>query len=369
MEKAKISSFQLFVLILLFELGSALLLPIGSDAKQNAWLAILIAMIGGFFVFLIFHRLYLYYPDSLPTTYVQKIIGKFLGKFLGILYMVYFLYLSARVLRDFGEMLSVLGYPTTPLAVNHVLMMIVIVYTVRKGIEVLARTGELFFMVLYLLAISGFVLIIFSNLINMDNLKPFLEDGMLPVVKVALTQVIFFPFSEIFVFSMIFPYLNNPRKARITGLLGMALGGINLAISSAINISVLRASGVSRTTYPLLSTIQAIEIAKFLERLDIFFMLALIILGFFKACIFFYAALIGTADIFNIEQPSKLAFPLGFVTLFFSIATASNMTEHIHEGIDVLPFITQLPFQIIIPFIILVIAFFKNRKKKKTTLQ
>lgn len=76
MEKAKISPYQLFVLILLFQLGSALLLPLGIDAKQNAWISILMAMIGGFFLFLIYHRIYLYYPDSLPTTYVQKIFGK-----------------------------------------------------------------------------------------------------------------------------------------------------------------------------------------------------------------------------------------------------------------------------------------------------
>ncbi|MCB5894968.1 spore germination protein, partial [Faecalicatena fissicatena] len=51
MEKAKISSYQLFVLIFMFELGSALLLGIGSGAKQDAWLAILSGLSVGFFLF------------------------------------------------------------------------------------------------------------------------------------------------------------------------------------------------------------------------------------------------------------------------------------------------------------------------------
>lgn len=81
MEKAKISSYQLFVLILLFQLGSALLLPLATDVKQDAWIAVLIGLIGGILLFFIYYRIYTYYPDALPTTYLQKIIGTFLEGF------------------------------------------------------------------------------------------------------------------------------------------------------------------------------------------------------------------------------------------------------------------------------------------------
>ncbi|MEH7749512.1 GerAB/ArcD/ProY family transporter, partial [Neobacillus drentensis] len=63
MEKAKISGFQLFVLIVLFEMGSALLLSPGSEAKQDAWIAILFGLVGGIIVFFIYYRLFMYYPD------------------------------------------------------------------------------------------------------------------------------------------------------------------------------------------------------------------------------------------------------------------------------------------------------------------
>lgn len=50
MEKAKISATQLFILMVLFELGSALLVPLAMRAKQDAWLAILIGMLCSFFL-------------------------------------------------------------------------------------------------------------------------------------------------------------------------------------------------------------------------------------------------------------------------------------------------------------------------------
>ncbi|MEI2443412.1 GerAB/ArcD/ProY family transporter, partial [Priestia megaterium] len=88
MEKAKISDTQLFILMVLFELGSALLVPLAMRAKQDAWLAILIGMLCSFLFFLIYHKLYSYYPELLPTEYMQKILGKVLGTLLAFIYVV-----------------------------------------------------------------------------------------------------------------------------------------------------------------------------------------------------------------------------------------------------------------------------------------
>jgi spore germination protein KB len=364
-EKAKINATQLFVLILLFELGSALLIPIAIEAKQDAWIAILLGMAGGCFLFLVYHRLYQYYPDLLPTEYVQKIIGKFLGRVFAFLYIFYFSYIAARVLRDFGEMMVTYLYPETPMFIINALLFGVIVYSVRKGIEVLARTGELLFVFMYLLAFSGLVLILLSGLIEINNLRPVFEEGIRPILKVVITQTIYFPFGEAIVFTMVMPYLNNPKKAKITGLLALGLSGITLAIAMAINISVLGVNLTSRSQFPLLSTVQTIRIAEFLERLDVYFMLALIIGGFFKISIFFYAVVTGTANLFNIKEPSRVAYPMGLVILFLSISIASNFPEHLKEGLKIIPIVLHLPFQVMIPLLLLVIAFFKNRKKRR----
>ena len=119
MEKAKISASQLFILMVLFELGSALLVPLAIDAKQDAWLAILLGMVFSFVLLLVYHRLYTYYPDLLPTEYMQRILGKVLGTVLAFVYILYFMYDASRVLRDFGEMLLTFAYPDTPLFIAN----------------------------------------------------------------------------------------------------------------------------------------------------------------------------------------------------------------------------------------------------------
>jgi spore germination protein KB len=363
-EKAKISLYQLFVLILLFELGSAILVPLASDAKQDAWLAILFGMFGGLFLFWINYRLFLYYPELTPPEYMQKLLGKILGTILAFCYIILFMYSAARVLRDFGEMLLTFAYLETPLFIVNALLMLVIIYAVSKGIEVVARTGELFFVFIYFLAISGFVLIVFSGLIDINNLKPILEEGIFPVAKVVFTQTLFFPFGEAIVFSMIFPYVKKRKTAKKVGLFAIGLSGINLAITMAINIGVLGVDLTARSQFPLLSTIQSIQVAEFLERLDVFFMISLVICIYFKVSIYFYAALASTAVIFKVKAPSGLAYPLGMVVLFMSVTIASSYAEHLKEGLEFVTHYMHPFFFVFIPLLLLGIAYLKNRKKQ-----
>jgi len=365
MEKAKISSSQLFILMVLFELGSALLVPLAIDAKQDAWLAILLGMVFSFVLLLIYHKLYTYYPDLLPTEYIQKILGKVLGTVLAFVYILYFMYDASRVLRDFGEMLLTFAYLDTPLFIANALLMLVIIYTIRKGIEVIARSGELLFIFMYVLAVAGFILIISSGLIEIKNLQPVLEEGLLPSVKVALSETLYFPFTEAIVFTMILPYLNDSKKAKVTMLCATGLSGINLTITMLINISVLGVDLTARSQFPLLSTVQSIQVADFLERLDVFFMLALVIGGFSKISVLFYASMIGTANLFKIKSPSWLSYPIGLIVLFMSLTISSNFQEHLHEGIGVEMFFLQIPFLAVIPILLFLVAFLKNRRKQK----
>ncbi|GAA1369092.1 GerAB/ArcD/ProY family transporter [Peribacillus frigoritolerans] len=365
MEKANISGYQLFVLIFLFEMGSALLVPLAGEAKQAAWLVILIAMVGGFLLFFIYYGLFQYYPDQLLTEFVRSILGNFLGRIVAFLYILYFIYLAARVLRDFGDTLLTFAYPHIPLFVANAAFILVVVYTVRKGVEVLTRTGELFFVLENLLLMTFFLLIVASGMIHLNNLKPVIEMSGTEMVKMAFTKTIFFPFGEIISFLMIFPYLNEPKRLKKIGISSIAAAGIFLAIIMAMNIAVLGVDLTTRSQYPLLSLIQSIEVAGFLERLDVYFLFLLMIGGFIKISVFTYVAVTGTANVFNVKQPSRLAYPVGFVILLSSIIIASNFTEHMHEGLGAVPIYFHLPFQVIIPLLLLIIAFFKNRKKKK----
>ncbi|MGD8191355.1 GerAB/ArcD/ProY family transporter [Brevibacillus ginsengisoli] len=360
MEKAKISIYQLFALIVLFELGTAIVVPLGLAAKQDAWITILLGMLGGICLFLIYGYLHRLYPGILPTSYLQKILGKPLGKAMGLMYIVFFIYAAARDLRDGGEFLQTAMYDQTPLFALNALMILAISYILYKGIEVLGRTGEIYFLLVIFLGVIGGILILSSGIMDLKNLQPVLAKGWSPIIRTTFPDIMMFPFGETICFAMILPYLNKPQWGLKVGVAAMIFSGLILCLITMVEIAVLGAGIAVRTTFPLLTTISKVSIADFLQRLDLIVVLALIINDFFKVAIFFYAVVMATADIFRIQKYQTIVIPLAIIVLMVSLMIASNFPEHLAEGKVSLKTIFVY-FSGIFPLVALVVALVRKR--------
>ncbi|CRK81278.1 GerAB/ArcD/ProY family transporter [Neobacillus massiliamazoniensis] len=372
MEKVKITSGQLFAIMVLFELGSALVIGLGMDAKKDAWLAILFGWVGGVIILGIYMYLFLQYPTLPLTGYLQKILGKYIGWFLGLIYIMYFIYLSSRVLRDFGELLISSAYDQTPLFVINSLMIVTIAYVLHKGIEAFVRTGWILFLMMLTLGLLGIILIFISGIADMKNLLPILEKGWKPVLNTAFPLTFTFPFGEMIIFTMILPYLNKPQQAVKLGYAAITGSAIVLMVATITNIAVLGVNISSRATFPLLLTIGKVNIMNLLQRLDMMVILTLIIGGFIKISLFYYAAVMGTSDLFKVKKHRRLIFPTGMIILFSSMQIAHNFTDHLIEGLKVVPIYLHLPLQTGIPLLLLAISWFRkqwNTKHSKSAPQ
>lgn len=360
MENVRISGKQLFSLIVLFELGTAIVVQLGLTAKQDAWITILLGLVGGSGLFLFYGLLSRLYPGILLTSYTKQILGKYIGSFISFFYILFFIYGAARDLRDGGEFLQTSMYDQTPLFALNALMILAIVYVLYNGLEVLARTGEIYLVLIILLGVIGSLLIICSGLIDLKNLHPFLAKGWYPVITAAYPRMFMFPFGETICFTMILANLNKPQFGIKIGISAMVFSGMILCLISLVEITVLGADIASRTAFPLLTTISKVNIAQFLQRLDIIVVIALIMGDFFKVAVFFYAAVIGATDLFNMKNHKDLVFPIGIVILFSSVVIASNLSQHIVQGDFSLKSIFIL-FSLVIPSLLLVVALIRKR--------
>jgi spore germination protein KB len=91
----------------------------------------------------------------------------------------------------------------------------------------------------------------------------------------------------------------------------------------------------------------------------------LIIGGFFKITIYFYAAVITFTELFKIKNYQKVVYPFCLVILCASVMIAANYPEHIDEGIKVVPVLLHFPFQVAVPILTLIVVFVKEKRKKK----
>ncbi|KXG42796.1 hypothetical protein U473_01170 [Tepidibacillus decaturensis] len=68
---------------------------------------------------------------------------------------------------------------------------------------------------------------------------------------------------------------------------------------------------------------------------------------------------------FKIKNKNQLLIPIGFIILLSSILIASNISEHLEEGLKIVPYYLHLPLQVGIPFLLFVVTLIRNRLKTK----
>ncbi len=363
MIKTKIDGIQLFCLMVVFMLGSALLLDIGKGAKQDAWLVPLSATFFGCLLFLVYIYLYKKYPESPLTEYTIKIFGKYIGSIISFCYVIYFIYIASRVLRDFEELLTSTTYYRTSIVTVGICMILALIYAICVGIEGFSRVTCLCFSIILITFLTLNSLYIIGGYIKVENLQPVLGGGIKKVWKELFPLGMTVPFGELITFTMILPYLNKTSKALRVGLFAIVVSGLWLSFNALVLTSVLGADMALRSTFPAFTAASHINIASFIQRLDTFIIVLMVMLGFVKIAIYFFCAVIGASGLFHIKASPPFIYFIGIIIFFSSLMIAPSYQAHIAEGLKVVPYFFHLPFHIGIPLLLLVTAYIKQKIK------
>jgi len=362
MSNTRIDGYQLFCLIVLFLFGTTIFLDIGSGAKQDAWIVTFISPFAGLILFTIYFQLHKSFPTLPLTEYVRKIWGKYFGSIVSYFYIIYLIYIAARVLRDIEEILINSAYYKTSLMVVGICMMFVLIYTVNFGFEVFARVACICFFLIALTLLTLNIMFLITDLIHIENIRPILSEGWKPVVK-ELPLSITVPYGELITFSMIYPYLDKQTKIFKTGMMAVLFAGIYLTLNILLLICILGTDILARSSFPALKAASFIDIAGFIQRLDSFVIILVVFLGFTKVSMFFFCAVIGMNSLFKIKSSALSTYSIGVVIFLSSIMIAPSYQNHLDEGLEIVPYMLHIPLQIVIPLLLLLTVLIKRKVK------
>ncbi|MGM7722199.1 GerAB/ArcD/ProY family transporter [Metabacillus sp. Hm71] len=361
MKQQKISGLQLFYVIVGFELGSAIILGIGSGAKQDAWLAILISMVFGLILMWVFTQLSLYYPNDTFISMLPKIIGKYLSYPIILIYIFYFIFLAATVCRDFGDLISSTMLVETPTVVVIVSFMWLIIYCLRGGVEAFVRMGEMVFPIYFISLIVLWMLLLSVEDFNLNNLTPIMGNGFKPILKEVYPGIINFPFGEMIIIMMFTPYVNNKQIIRKAGMAVILVGGLILTLNSILILSVLGPEIYADNFFPFLTATQMVSIADFLERFDALVILMMVSGVFFKVGGCTFAAAVAISQLGKLHHTKSVLLGLGTIIPPLSLIFATNFVEYLNFAYGYLIPYFFVPLQIIVPIILLCIAIIRKK--------
>ncbi|UQZ36787.1 spore gernimation protein [Paenibacillus sp. PK3_47] len=363
MNRSTLRVSELAVTLSLFEVGSTTLFLIGGEAKQDAWLAMLIGALGGLLLLLLHLAIHRQEPKLDLFMLFRRFTGKYLGCLLNLLFVIYFTYEASRNLRDLSEVTVLTLLNNTSVWIIAVIAILVISNTVRYGYKVLF----LMCMMLFPLMIFGYllisVLIPATGLFHYELSLPVLENGWTPVFRAAVPEIISFPFGQVVLFLVFYPHVHKDGNLIKTVILSYLATALSLTFINQLIIFVMGPKLAAYSTLPLLETVQMIDLAEILERMDALFTLLLFLGLGIKIAAFFSGAVIGLERITGVGY-KKWVIPVA--VLLYGLAFLSpNYTHHIQVGRgEVLNYVSPV-FQLALPLLLFIVIMIRKRKKKK----
>ena len=89
MKKEQITDKEAICLIMVYIIGSSLILGSGGEAKNDAWIAGILGLTMSIPMLLIFSRILSLFPGNDLFDILNILFGKVLGKFISIIYIFY----------------------------------------------------------------------------------------------------------------------------------------------------------------------------------------------------------------------------------------------------------------------------------------
>lgn len=367
MDKGKISAQQFALIMYLYIIGTAALVQphtLVSIAGQDAWFSVIIVGIIQLGLITLYMKLGFRYPQQTIIQYGRLLTGKWFGSAIAVVYMFYFLILTAYVLRNIGNFIGSVVLPQTPLVVNMAVILIPAIYGCFLGIEVIGRTGE----ILFPWAMSVFIItaLLLIPKMHPGELFPMFPEGITPSIKAGY-PLLGFPSLEIVICLMLIPFVQNQQKIKkyfyITSV-GTLISGTLLSL---ITIMVLGVDLTARSPYAVYDVAREIRIERVLERAEVIVGIIWLITSFMKLLICFYVTVIVTVQCFNVISYKNLVIPFSFLLLPLSLWVLRNTAELEWSGI-VYPMMAVFP-GFVIPAVLLIVGDFRSRNKQGSEAQ
>ena len=287
-------------------------------------------------------------------------ISNFLGgpvfqKIVGMIFILYFIFSSSILLRNFCECLKTVYYPMTSLF--FILLTFIIALCISNNFN-FSVTAKINLIILPIIFVS-ILFIFFANNQNLsfENMTPILGNGLFDTFVTGLGNL--GAFGGIVFLYFIPPYLKEPKKFKKVAMLSIGFSIIYLIICVAIILLTFTFLLKVDEIMPLYSAARYIEFGSFFQRLESILLLIWII-G--MAC-YFSITLHITMNIFkkitNIRNSKPLLIHFALLMLSISLLP-SNYSISKYLETDIYPRLV-IWIGLVLNTLILLLAYLKKR--------
>ena len=360
----KISSYQLFSVVTIYEIGTTVVFGFSSETGRAAWIAVLISTSIGILINLVYLMLMHMNPGLSLVQWYTSELGTFIGGCIAWLYPLAFIYDGARGLADLDILVPSTLLPKTPILVIRLIFILVIIYALFSGLEAIARMSEIFLPIIVILFILEIILLFLSDSVNLQYIKPFLGKGWGTIWKSVFPLGITQTFGQSIEFAMIWPLVKDSSKIVKSTLSAIIFAGIFMAILDALAIVVFGENTFSNSVFPMYRLIRVINVGRFIENLEAVNVLYFLTTMFFKLVLHFYTSITAVQQLTYSKNKKTFIIPVAIIAFFISMGMSQSASEHLEVGIKIIPYNLWFPLHYILPVALLITICVKRKCMK-----
>jgi spore germination protein KB len=192
-----------------------------------------------------------------------------------------------------------------------------------------------------------------------------LYDGIGPVLKGA-ADLFSFPYGEVVIFLMVFYCLKSKKSSYKVYTSALAVSGFLGTMVTMSVVLILGAEYASTTYYPSYMAEMRMNIAGFLERLEIIVSIGFLAAGFVKISICLLAACNGLSKVLGFKNYRFLVIPVALLMLNLAYLIYPNIMES-YKWVTKVWIYYAFPFQVVLPLIIWIGCEIKARISRKAS--
>ena len=361
----KINARQLAILTICFVIGRAILLIpsiLTRIAENDAWISAMLGTIIGILVVFLFIKAMQAEPTLSFVQYSMKSLGKWVGGFISINFILFCLIIAALHARSMGDFMTTQVLTETPIEAINIIFIFTCVLAVRLGIEVIARSSEIFFPYIVFMLMILFLFIIPE--LKIERMQPIFGNGIKPILQGTYSNV-GFPFFEMIVLMMIIQLVNQPKEGYKSLITGTAIGGGFLAFLTLISILALGTETVAIQLYPTYVLAKIIDVGDVFQRIEPLVAGVWFLSLFFKMTLSFYAASLGIAHLLQLKDYRPLVWPLGIIMCVLSITIYPHIV-YLITFTEKYWTLYSGTFALLIPLLLITVNWIKQRGARKS---
>jgi spore germination protein KB len=328
--KEKITAWQTVLLLISAVLPTAILtVPVNvvRFARNDAWLSILLATLVGGIGAWIAGSLALRYPGLGLYQIVDKMAGRIAAKAVCLIFLYYFFIGVADILHQYTNFLSVTIVGQTPIVLVGVIALLLAIYVVYSGIEVMARVNQIIIIsAFFVFAVST---VFYFKEMEFERLLPVFHNSWSRIALGAMAPAGWL--AEVSLVLLLTPHLRKPEQARKAALWAVVLSGGSLAWTIFGSIAVFGSDILPLFNYPTFNVFRLIRLADFIERIDALYIAAWVGAMTMKLSVYTFAGVYSFRYLFGIKdrEQGPFLFPYAALALTYSILSWENNQEYL----------------------------------------